>query len=79
LKIIVKLFGTLEQNFTGYDSLKGIEVNISDGASVKDLLAHLDILETKGYFVCMNNCIVTDETQLINDAKIIILQALAGG
>ena len=79
MKIKVKLFGTLEQNFTGYDFLKGIEVNISDGASVKDLLAHLDIPETKGCFVCMNNCIATDETQLINDAKISVLQALAGG
>lgn len=79
MKIKVKLFGTLEQNVTGYDSLKGIEVNISDGASVKDLLAHLDIPETKGCFVCMNNCVVTDETQLINDARVSILQALAGG
>ena len=79
MKIKVKLFGTLEQNFTGYDSLKGIEVNISDDASIKDLLAHLDIPEIKGCFVCMNNCVVTDEIQLINNARICILQALAGG
>ncbi len=79
MKINVKLFGTLGRDFPGYDVLNGIEVNIPDGASVKDLLAHLDIPKTKGCFVSMNNCVVKDEDQLINNAVISILQALAGG
>ena len=79
MKIKVKLFGTLEQDFPGYDSLKGIEVDIPDDARIKDLLAHLDIPKTKGCFVSMNNTIVKDEDKLINESTVMILQALAGG
>ena len=48
MKVKVRLFGTLSQKFPGYDSVKGLEVEIPDGARVKDLLAHLGIPETGG-------------------------------
>ncbi len=79
MKINVKLFGTLGQDFPGYESVKGLDVNIPDDARVKDLLAHLDISKTNGCFVSMNNCVVKDEDKLINNATIMILQSLAGG
>lgn len=79
MKINVKLFGTLKLDSPGYDSLKGMDVNIPDGARVKDLLAHLDIPETKGCFVSMNNCVMKKEDKLIDNAAIMILQSLAGG
>ena len=79
LKINVKLFGTLGQNFPGYDSLKGMDVDIPDDTRVKDLLAHLDIPETKGCFVSINHCVAKKEDRLIHNAEIMILQSLAGG
>lgn len=79
MKINVKLFGTLDRDFPGYDLLKGMEVNITDGSCVKDLLEQLDIPETKGCFVSMNNCVVKGEAILRKNATITILQALAGG
>lgn len=79
MKIKVKLFGTLEKGFPGYDSLKGIEVNVPDDSSIKDLLVHLDIPNTKGCFVSMNNRVAKNEDKLINNATVVILQSLAGG
>ena len=79
MKIKVKLFGTLGQNFPGYDSLKGLDVNIQNDARVKDLLAHLDIPKTSGFMVTMDNTIAKPADRLINEATIKIFQALAGG
>ena len=79
MKVRVKLFGTLGQDFPGYDSLKGLNVNIPDDARVKDLLAHLDISETKGFMVTMDNAITKPTDKLIDEATIKIFQTLAGG
>jgi len=38
MKMRVKLYGTLSQSFPGYQHSQGIEVEIPDGATVKDLL-----------------------------------------
>ena len=79
MKIRVKLFGTLGQAFPGYDSSKGLDVNIPDDARVKDLLAHLDIPKTSGFMVTMDNTIAKPTDRLIDEATIKIFQALAGG
>lgn len=79
MKVNVKLFGTLDQGFPGYDSLKGLDVNIPDDARVKDLLAHLDIPKTSDFMVIMDNTIAKLSDKLINEATIKIFQALAGG
>jgi sulfur carrier protein ThiS len=79
LKIRVKLFGTLGQNFPGYDSLNGMDVNIPDDARVKDLLAHLDIPNTRDYLVIMNKTIAKSTDKLIHGATLHIFQAMAGG
>jgi len=79
LKVRVKLFGTLGQDFPGYDSLKGLNVDIPDDARVKDLLAHLNIPKTKGFMVTMDNTIAKPTDKLVNEATIQIFQALASG
>jgi len=79
LKVRVKLFGTLGQDFPGYDSLNGLDVDIPDEARIKDLLAWLDISETKGFMVTMANSISKPTDKLVNGETIQILQTLAGG
>ncbi len=79
MKVKVKLFGTLCQDFPGYDSLKGMDVDIPDDARVADLLAHLDIPKPKGFMVTMGNTIAKPTDKLINGVIIQIFQALAGG
>ena len=48
MEIRVKLFGTLSQRFPGYQPENGMEVEIQDGATVLDLLAHLEISKSQG-------------------------------
>lgn len=79
MKVTVKFFGTLTGRFPGYDPLTGMDVDVPDGARVKDLLARLDLSRSRGCFVSMNNRVVTEEQALSPNAVILILQALAGG
>ena len=79
MKIFVKLYGTLGQDFPEYDPGKGLSVELPDGARIKTLLAHLEIPESKGCFVSMNNAIAKPDDKLVANATIMILQKLAGG
>lgn len=79
MKVTVKLFGTLPTHFPDYDPSSGMDVEIPDGAKVKDLLARLDLPDTRGCFVSMNNRVVDQDRDLSPGAAIFILQALAGG
>ena len=48
MKIRVRLFGILGQRFETYNPADGLEVEIPDGAKVKDLLSHLEISDQGG-------------------------------
>jgi sulfur carrier protein ThiS len=48
MRIRVRLYGTLSQDIPDYHHAEGIEVEIPDGATVKDLLARLEISEKQG-------------------------------
>ncbi|MDM8554025.1 MoaD/ThiS family protein [Desulfococcaceae bacterium HSG7] len=78
-KVIVKLYGTLRKKIDHYDSVRGIEVEIRDGASIADLVAHLGIHESKIGFVLANGCIVKAGNTVENDAEVKIFQPIAGG
>ncbi len=53
MRLRVKLFGTLPQRYPGYDSSQGLEVEIPNGAKVKDLLARLEISASDGGLVAV--------------------------
>jgi sulfur carrier protein ThiS len=79
MKINVKLFGTLPQRFPDYNSTQGLEVEIPDGAKVKDLLAHLDISSSDSGFVAVNNQVVRHDDDLKEGASVRIFQRAFGG
>jgi sulfur carrier protein ThiS len=79
MKVTVRLFGTLSQKFPGYDPVKGLEVEIPDGARVKDLLAHLGISETMGGVATVKGMILRLEDPLKDGASVHLLQAVYGG
>ena len=79
MKINVKLFGTLPQRFTGYNSTRGLEVEIADGAKVKDLLAHLGISASDSGFVAVDNQVVRHDDDLNEGASVRIFQRAFGG
>ena len=79
MKVKVRLFGTLGQQFPGYDSAKALEVEIPDGARVKDLLARLRISEVKGGVVAVGGKILHPEDPLKDGASVHLLQPVYGG
>ncbi|MBN1255131.1 MAG: hypothetical protein JXA50_07660 [Deltaproteobacteria bacterium] len=79
MKMRVKLYGTLSRYFPGYQYSQGIEVEIPDGASVKDFLARLKISENQGAVVIMDGHILKADDTIRGGVPIHVLQSLSGG
>ena len=79
MKIQVKLYGTLSQKVPGYQHSQGVEVEIPDGASVKDFLNRLEISENQGAVVIMDGQILKGEDTMRSGLPIHVLQSLSGG
>jgi sulfur carrier protein ThiS len=79
MKMRVKLYGTLSQQVPGYQHSQGIEVEIPDGARVKDLLARLEISESQGAVVAMEGRLLKADDTVRGGVPIHVLQPLAGG
>ncbi|OQY06015.1 MAG: hypothetical protein B6I22_06500 [Desulfobacteraceae bacterium 4572_123] len=78
-RVKVKLYGTLRKKIKSYDPAKGLDVEIRDGASIADLVAHLGILESKIGFVSVNGRIVTATGAVEDGAVIKVFQPIFGG
>ncbi|MGD8519750.1 MAG: MoaD/ThiS family protein [Desulfobacterales bacterium] len=79
MKVWVKLFGTLPQRYPEYDPEDGLEVEIPDGAKVKDLLAYLEISSSDGGVAAIDNVVVNIEEKLKEGVRVRILQGAFGG
>ena len=79
MRVNVKLFGTLGQRFPGYQHEQGMEVEIPDGARVKDLLAHLEISKSFGGVVAVEGRLLTEDAILENGAEVNVFQSVFGG
>ena len=79
MNVTVKLFGTLGQFIPRYDHDRGINVQISDGARLRDLLAHLEIHGAKGIIVAREGKLLKPEDELENGGSVQIFQSVFGG
>ncbi len=79
MKMTVKLFGTLRRRFPDYRHQQGIEVEIADGATAKDLLSFLRISESNGAVVAMEGRILKKDDIMQHGAHVTVLQAMHGG
>ena len=79
MKVKVRLFGTLPQRYPDYDSTRGLEVEISDGAQVKDLLARLEISASDGGLVAIDNLVVQHDHVLKDGDAVRVFQRAFGG
>ena len=79
MKIRVKLFGTLSQRFPGYQQAQGMEVQIPDGATAKDLLDLLEIPDSQGAAVAVGGRILKADDRIGCGAPVHVLQVLSGG
>ncbi len=79
MKITVKLFGTLSQNFPDYSPDRGLEVEMQEGSKVADLLALLKIPDAQGGTVVRDGLFLSKEEPLTEGSLIQIFQPLFGG
>lgn len=79
MKIKIKLFGTLGQNISGYHQSQEIEFEIPDGATVKDLLAHLGFSEFQGVTVIAEGKVLRADDVIQDGALMNVMQAIRGG
>ena len=79
MELRVKLYGSLSQRFPNYQHSQGIEVEIPDGATVKDLLALLEISESQGAVVALEGRILKVDDTIRGGVPVNIFQPLSGG
>jgi sulfur carrier protein ThiS len=79
MKLKIKLYGTLSQQFPGYQHSQGIEVEIPEGATTKDLLALLEISEKQGAVVVRDGQILKASDTMQGEVPVHVLQSLSGG
>jgi len=79
MKVKVKLYGTLSRRFSGYQHSQGIEVEVPDGATVKDLLIFLEIPESLGTVVIMQGRVRKPEDKVQCGVTANIMQLMGGG
>ena len=79
MKMRVKLYGTLSQRFPGYQHSQGFEVEIPDGARVKDLLARLEISESKGAVVITEGRVLKADDKMRCGVPVNVFQTIHGG
>ena len=79
MQVKVKLYGTLSQRFPGYQLAQGIEVEIPDGATVKDLLALLEISDSRSAIVIVDGRILKADHEMEDGVPVNVFQAIQGG
>ena len=79
MKVKVRLYGTLSQRFSGYQHSQGLEVEIPEGATVKDLLALLEFSESQGIVVIAEGRILKADDKMQDGVSVNVLQAIYGG
>jgi sulfur carrier protein ThiS len=79
MKVRVKLYGTLRDRLTGGRHSQGIEVELQDGATAQDLLAVLEISESRGAVVVMEGRILKPDDKMRSGAGVNVFQAIHGG
>ena len=79
MQVKVKLYGTLSQRFPGYQLAQGIEVEIPDGATVKDLLALLEISESRSAIVIVDGRILKADDVVEGGVPVNVFQSIQGG
>lgn len=79
MKVRVRLFGTFRQRFAGYQHSQGMEVEIPEEATVKDLLTLLGLSESRGAVVIAKGRVLKADDRLQPGVPVDIMQAMGGG
>jgi sulfur carrier protein ThiS len=75
----VRLFGTLSQGFPGYQHQEGLEIEIPEEATAKDLLELLEIPESRGAAVAVEGRVLKADDRIQSGVPVHVLQVIQGG
>ena len=79
MRIRAKLYGTLGRRFPAYEHAQGIEVEIPEGATVKELLALLDIPDSQKPVVAIDGRIRKPDEPIEGGAHVHVFDPIHGG
>jgi sulfur carrier protein ThiS len=79
MKVRVRLFGTFRQRFPGYQHSQGMEVEIPEEATVKDLLTLLDLSGSRGAVVIAEGRVLKADDRLQPGVPVDVMQVMGGG
>ena len=79
MKVRVKLYGTLSQRLPGYQPSQGIEVEIPDGATARDLLALLDIPDSQEATIVAEGRVLKADDRIRCGVPVSVFQVISGG
>ena len=79
MKVRVQLFGVLGNKLPEFGSPEGVEIELSDESSVRDLLNYLNIPSDWGVTVAMDSRLLKYDDLMRDGAEIRVLQPVHGG
>jgi sulfur carrier protein ThiS len=79
MKVRVNLYGTLRQSFPGYQQSQGVEVEIRERATARELLALLGISESQGAVVIVEGRVLEPHDEIRRGIPVTVCQAIGGG
>jgi sulfur carrier protein ThiS len=79
MKVTVKAYGTWAQRFPDYQPALGAEVEVPEGATVKDLLALLELPQSRGAVVIAEGRVLKADDELQPGILVRIMQTVGGG
>lgn len=79
MKVLVKLYGNLRKRFPDYRHPQGMQIEIPDEATVKDLLASLDAIGSEGTVVVVEGRVLQEEDEIPSGIPVNVFQSIRGG
>lgn len=79
MKLKVKLYGTLGDHIPGHKASEGMEVEIPNEASVKNLLDLLEISESRAGVLVVEGRILKRDDRIPPGVEVSIFQTVHGG
>jgi sulfur carrier protein ThiS len=79
MRVRVQLYGTLSLRVPGYEHSWGMEIELAEGATIKDLLDHLKISESQGAVVTIGGRIRKAGDKIPDGVHARVFQSVHGG
>jgi sulfur carrier protein ThiS len=79
MKVRVGIFGTFRQRFPDYQPPQGMEIDLPEAATVRDLLTLLDLSESQEAVVIAGGRVLKADDRLQPGVRVNVMQTIGGG